>query len=87
MTDTERLAHDARIPADLAALVVLEANRAHISVRQFRRPGRPARLTPHKRRAIVTARDAGFSWWAIARAMNRDHTTCLFHYKQAKAIS
>lgn len=83
MTDTERLAHDASIPPELAAIVVLEANRAQVSVRAFRRNGRPRNLIPCRRHAIAAARNAGFSWWQIGRAMNRDHSTCIYAYRKA----
>ena len=85
MTETERLAHIADVPPDLAALVVLQANRADVSLREFRRPGRPKNLTPHKQRLAVIAREHGFSWWQIGRALNRDHSTVIHAYRKGIA--
>lgn len=84
MTEIDRLAFIADVPADLAALVVLGANRANVSIRDFRRNGRPRRLIPHKQRVVLLARDSGFSWWQIGRALNRDHSTCIHAYRQAR---
>lgn len=84
MTETERLAHDANVPSDLAALVVLEANRAAVSLREFRSNGRPKRLMTHKQRVVLVARQHGFSWWQIGRALNRDHSTVIHAYRRSR---
>lgn len=83
MTDTERLAHDAGVPADLAALVVLAANRLGISVREFRRDGRPARFVRERWNVAVAARAHGFSYPVIGRALNRDHSTIIHGVRRA----
>lgn len=82
MTDTDRLAHDAAVPAELAALVVFEANRAGVSVRTFRRNNQPKQLLPYRRRVVVAARDAGFDYHSIGRAMNRDHSAMIRAYQR-----
>lgn len=83
MTDTDRLAHDAGVPADLAALVVLAANRLGIRVRELRAE---RRCWPHvlaRREVAVRARAQGFSYPLIGRALNRDHSTVINAVRRA----
>ena len=82
MTDTERLAHDAQVPADLAAIVVMAALRAGVSVRRFRSQERPRWLWPYRHSAVYAARLAGFQWVQIGRAMNRDHACMIRAYRR-----
>jgi chromosomal replication initiation ATPase DnaA len=83
MTDTDRLAFDAGVPADLAALVVLAANRLDVRVRAFRGALRPPRFVTERRRVAVAARAHGFSYPVIGRALNRDHSTIVHHVRRA----
>lgn len=79
MTEVDRLARDARISVDLAAMVAAAACSAGVSVRCFRSEDRRAHLVAGRRRLIVEARDRGFSLWDVARALNRDSSTICHH--------
>ncbi|WP_165357364.1 hypothetical protein [Sphingosinicella sp. CPCC 101087] len=85
MSETERLAFLARVPADLAALVVLEATQAAIPLRQLRSECRRQDLLRTRQRVAVRGRDHGFSWWQIARALNRDHATVMNAWRRGVA--
>ena len=85
MTDTDRLAHDADVPADLAALVVLAANRLGVSVRCFRAAGRRLPFVRERQLVAVSARDSGFTYQAIGRALNRDHTSVIHAERRGRA--
>jgi chromosomal replication initiation ATPase DnaA len=85
MTDTDRLAHDAGVPADLAALVVLAANRLGVTVRCFRAPGRRIAFVRARQRVAVGARDLGFTYQAIGRALNRDHSSVIHAERRGRA--
>lgn len=77
MTDTDRLAHNAEVPRDLAALVVLAAGRAGVSVKDLRGPRQYGWLMSARRFVIAEARRHAFSYPAIGRALNRDHSTII----------
>lgn len=85
MTDTERLAHNASVPADLAALVVLAANRLGVSTETFRGANQTRRFFHERCRIAVIARDHGFRYWAIGRALNRDHSTVMHAERKGRA--
>lgn len=84
MTDTDRLAIHADVPPDLAALVVLGANRADVTLRTLRSSSRLPWLVRERRRVAVEARSHNFSWWQIGRALNRDHSTVIHAWRRAQ---
>lgn len=87
MTDADRLAHNARVPADLAAMVVMAANRLQVAVRDLRGPSQLREYMVERRRVISDARGRGYSYPVIGRALNRDHSSIIkAEQRQGRAL-
>jgi hypothetical protein len=86
MTEVERLARDADIPAALARMVVEAAAAAGVSLRSFRTDDRRPHLVAERQRLILVARDRGFSLPQVGRALNRDHSTILTADRRARKL-
>jgi hypothetical protein len=89
LCDTTRLCMHADVPPLLAALVVLAAWRLGVPVAEFRADesgrGRLKRFCAERRHVSVLGRELGFSFPAIGRALNRDHSTIIHHVRRAQA--
>ncbi len=84
MTAAERIAAYAGVDPELAELVVLGAKVHHVKVAELRSDRKHYRYTRVRRWVAGRARPR-WSWWQIARALNRDHTTVIHHERAARA--
>ena len=91
MRAAERISAFADVDLELAELVVRAAQVHHVPVNVLR--GDSAKKAKHarvRRWVVVRARadhgpagDPRWSWWEIGRALNRDHSTVIHHYRRA----
>lgn len=81
--DAVKLAEHANIPLHLALLVANGARRASISLPELRKNCKRPHTVKARREVIVEARNERYSWWQIARAVNRDHATCIHSFRKA----
>jgi chromosomal replication initiation ATPase DnaA len=83
MTAAERISAFASVDLELAELVVRAAQVHHVHVAELRRSDlKHDRYTRVRRWVAVRARPR-WSWWQIARALNRDHATIIHHHRRA----
>lgn len=75
----------ANVPQELAELVVAGADLFRVSVRWLRSESRDAELVKCRRWITAQARDRGFSFPLIGRALNRDHSTIMYHAERVDA--
>ncbi|MGE5563153.1 MAG: hypothetical protein ACM3ZV_07555 [Bacillota bacterium] len=92
MTDADRISRFANVDRELAELVVIAATRGGHSVKHLRGPCKHKELVAARRWVVARARARRgsdgrprFSYWQIARALNRDHTTVIHHERVAIA--
>ncbi len=85
MTELDRLARYARVPEELAAIVVIAANEADVRLRLLRGPSVSRDLVRVRQRIALRARVLGYPWEEIGRALNRDHSTAVNAYQRAAA--
>ncbi len=81
MTPTATSARDiasfANVPLDLAQTVVFECMSRGVDVRELRSERRQQYLVVLRRVIASQARQQGYSYTVIGRALNRDHTTIM----------
>ena len=77
MTEADRLSLHANVPHDLAELVVMGAERIGVPLSKLRSDCRDRPLAYGRFWVARKAREAGHSFPAIGRALNRDHSTIL----------
>lgn len=82
-----RLATFANVPPRLAGLVAYRAMCAGVGLRTLRSADKRRELVAIRRRIAREAKGCGFSLWQIGRALNRDHSTILFHLKDIADLS
>jgi chromosomal replication initiation ATPase DnaA len=92
MTEADRIAEFANVNHELAELVVIGATRGGSSVKALRGPSQTRDLVELRRWIIARARARVdfdgrplFSFPAIGRALNRDHTTIMHHDRHLKS--
>ncbi len=76
-TSARDIASFANIPLDLAKLVVFGCIARGIDVRELRSERRQQYLVVLRRVIASQARQQGYSYTVIGRALNRDHTTIM----------
>lgn len=84
MRAAERISAYAGVDLELAELVVLGAKVHHVAVDQLRSNLKHDCFVRVRRWVAVRARPR-WSWWQIGRALNRDHSTIIFHHRRAAA--
>lgn len=79
MSDVDHLQEWADIPRELAEIVVIEANKHGLTLKQLRSPSVEAhRYSARKKIALkARSRPTPFSFPQIGRAINRDHSTVI----------
>ena len=77
MTEADRLSAFASVPHGLAELVVLVCNQVGRSLRSIRADGQHRDGARIRRQIALEARWQGYSYPAIGRALNRDHSTIM----------
>jgi chromosomal replication initiation ATPase DnaA len=82
-TEADKIAQWARVPHDLATLVVQGARKFNVSVKWLRSESRDSELVKCRVWISCEARGRGHSYCRIARALNRDHTTVI-HYLRSR---
>lgn len=80
-----RLAAFARIPTRLAGIVAWQAMCGGVGIKTLRSDDRHGHLVRIRQRIAYEARESGYSFWQIARAINRDHTTVMYSVKTERA--
>jgi chromosomal replication initiation ATPase DnaA len=75
MTETDRLQEWADVPRGLAEIVAIEANKHGFTVKQLRSSSLERQRFVARQSIVRIARDKGFSFPQIGRALNRDHST------------
>jgi hypothetical protein len=83
-TQADRISEWADVPQRLAELVVEGCAAANLDVRAVRSASRHQELVECRWRIAAQARIMGYSYPAIGRALNRDHTT-IMHAVQSDA--
>jgi hypothetical protein len=82
MRAAERISAYAGVDLELAEIVVLGAKVHHVPVNQLRSDLTHGRFVRVRRWVVVRARPR-WSWWEIGRALNRDHSTVIYHHSRA----
>lgn len=85
MTDADRISAFANVDPELADLVVRGARRARVPVKVLRGDCKRGELVKARRWVIARARPR-WSYWHIARALNRDHTTIMHHWHAVRGL-
>lgn len=83
MEPAERLAHCARVPKPLAQLVIEGAVQFGVDIGHFRGPSKKRAVAMARREIAVEARQQGYSFETIGRALNRDHSTIVYAVARA----
>jgi hypothetical protein len=81
MRAADRISAFAGVDSELAELVVLGAKVHHVPVRELRSDRKHDRYVRVRRWVVARARPR-WSWWQIGRALNRDHSTLIHHYRE-----
>ena len=81
MTVADKLERWADVPRDLAELVVSYADDERLAVSTLRSASRRSRLVKARQHVAAEARRRGYTFWQIARALNRDHSTIVHAVK------
>ncbi len=76
-TSAREIATFANVPLDLAQTVVFECMSRGVDVRELRSECKLQRLVVLRRVIASQARQQGYSYPVIGRALNRDHTTIM----------
>lgn len=82
-TQADWLSERASIPNELAELVVAMCDAHPSRIESVRGPKRAPELVRCRQRIAVAARDMGYSYPTIGRALNRDHTTVIHAIRTA----
>jgi hypothetical protein len=77
-TDSDRLAVFAHVPDGLAEMVVAMCASQRLRLDELRGPKRDNELVKCRQEISLAARQMGYSYPLIARALNRDHTTVIY---------
>lgn len=81
MSEADRISAFANVPHGLAEIVVATCSVTGHTVRAIRSDCRKRPLVIVRRKISLAARDAGFSFPQIGRALNRDHSTIIHSVK------
>lgn len=77
MTDADRISEWAEVPHELAELVVMRANQRGLRLAVLRSSLRISELVTARRAISKEAREMGYSYPVIGRALCRDHTSIM----------
>ena len=84
MTQADRISQWANVPLSLAQLVVSKARNAHCPLKKLRSECRDHAIVAIRHRIARAAEREGYSYSAIGRALNRDHSTIMYVVKGAR---
>jgi chromosomal replication initiation ATPase DnaA len=85
MRAAERIHRFADVDRELAELVVRGARRARVKVETLRSESKVGKLVEARRWVVARARPR-WSYWAIGRALNRDHSTVVHHERVVRQL-
>lgn len=77
-TDADKISAWALVPQELADLLVERAEEAHLPLKAVRSETRLPKYVAFRQKFSVEAHKRRFSFSAIGRALNRDHTTIIY---------
>jgi hypothetical protein len=84
MNQAQRISAFADVDIELAELVVRGAQVHRVSVKCLRGDLKHQEFVRARRWIVVKARPR-WSWWQLGRALNRDHSTLIHHFRVATA--